>query len=72
MWQEFHHALVAERLEHFIQLGGLPRGLKAAGVNERDLPRLADEAASQWTGKFNPREFGAAEALELYKTAYAV
>jgi alcohol dehydrogenase len=62
---------LAGRLEHFIQIGGLPRGLKAAGVDERDLPRLAEEAATQWTGKFNPRPFGAAQALELYRSAYA-
>ena len=61
---------LARKLEHFIQIGGLPRDLKAAGVPERDLPRLAEEAASQWTGQFNPREFGEADALELYKCAY--
>lgn len=62
---------LARRLEHLIRVGGLPGALKAAGVPERDLPRLAEEAASQWTGQFNPREFGAAEALELYRCAYA-
>ena len=62
---------LARRLEHLIGIGGLARGLKAAGVPERDLPRLAEEAASQWTGQFNPREFGAAQALELYWCAYA-
>jgi len=61
---------LARRLEHFIQIGGLPRGLRNAGVSDGDLPRLAEEAANQWTGKFNPREFGIAEALELYRRAY--
>jgi len=62
---------LARRLEHLISIGGLPRGLESAGVPERDLSRLAEEAASQWTGKSNPREFGRAEALELYQHAYA-
>jgi alcohol dehydrogenase len=62
---------LAGRLEHFLEIGRMPRGLKAAGVPERDLARLAEEAAAQWTGKFNPREFGAAQALELYTRAYA-
>jgi alcohol dehydrogenase len=61
---------LALRLEELIAIGGLTQGLNKAGVPERDLPRLADEAASQWTGKFNPRPFGAAEALELYRRAY--
>ena len=63
---------LARRLEHLIRVGGLPRGLKSVGVPERDLPRLAAEAAGQWTGQHNPREFGEAEALGLYKCAYEV
>jgi alcohol dehydrogenase len=61
---------LARRLEQMIEVGGLAKGLRSAGVPEGDLPRLAEEAASQWTGKFNPRPFGAAEALELYRRAY--
>ena len=61
---------LAERLEALLAAGGLTRGLKTAGVIESDLPRLAQEAAEQWTGRFNPRPFGAAEALELYQRAY--
>jgi len=63
---------LASRLEHFIRVGGLPRDLKSVGVPEGDLPRLAAEAASQWTGQHNPRDFGEAEALQLYKCAYEV
>jgi alcohol dehydrogenase len=61
---------LAQRLEQLIRIGGLPRGLESAGVFKSDLPRLAEEAASQWTGRFNPRAFGVAEALELYRSAY--
>jgi alcohol dehydrogenase class IV len=61
---------LARRLEDLIRIGRLPRGLKSVGVPEGDLPRLAVEAASQWTGQHNPRRFGEAEALELYKCAY--
>lgn len=63
---------LALRLEELRAIGGLPRGLKATGVPESDLPRLAEEAASQWTGQFNPRPFGAAGALTLYKRAYGM
>jgi alcohol dehydrogenase class IV len=34
------------------------------------LPTLAAEAATQWTGTFNPRPFDAAAALEIYERAY--
>ena len=40
------------------------------GVEERDLPALAVEAAQQWTGQFNPRRFDEAAALEIYTAAY--
>ena len=30
---------------------------------------LAEEAAQQWTGRFNPRPVGFAELLQLYKEA---
>lgn len=63
---------LARRLEHFIRVGGLPGSLKSVGVPEHDLPRLAAEASTQWTGQHNPRNFGEAEALELYKCAYEV
>ena len=33
------------------------------------LPELADLAAQQWTGTFNPRPFDAAGALEIYRAA---
>ncbi len=58
---------LADRLEDLAVRGGLPRGLRAAGVLEADLPALAEEAAQQWTGRFNPRPFDAAGALEVYR-----
>ena len=32
-----------------------------------DLPRLAQEASEQWTGRFNPRPLN---ALEIYECAW--
>jgi alcohol dehydrogenase len=49
---------------------GLTDKLSSAGVEEAQLPQLADDAAKQWTGTFNPRKAGAAELLELYRAAY--
>jgi alcohol dehydrogenase len=40
-------------------------------VPEADLPALADEAAQQWTGRYNPRPFDVSGARELYRAAFA-
>lgn len=61
---------LARRLEDFAQAGGLARRLRDAGVDQSGLPELADLAAQQWTGTFNPRPFDAAGALEIYRAAY--
>ena len=51
-------------------MAGLPGSLEEANVPPHDLPQLAEAAAQQWTGRFNPRPFDAAGALELYQCAY--
>lgn len=47
----------------------LPKNLRSQGVSEGMLSVLADEAAQQWTSKFNPRQVGYNELLALYRTA---
>jgi alcohol dehydrogenase len=47
-----------------------PRRLSELGVKREDLPLLAEQAAQQWTGTFNPRPFDAAGALEIYEWAF--
>ena len=58
------------RLEDFVAAGEFPGSLGNAGIPEPDLPHLAEEAARQWTGQFNPRRFDAGAALEIYAAAY--
>jgi len=58
------------RLRKLAEMAGLPSNLRDAGIPEEALPRLAEEAAKQWTGKFNPQPFHAAAALEIYQAAY--
>jgi alcohol dehydrogenase len=60
-------AALADRLEAMAVLGGLPRGLAAVGVTEAALDTLAADAATQWTGRFNPRPLDATGARELYR-----
>jgi alcohol dehydrogenase len=61
---------LAARVDRLARAGGLPRTLTDAGVQRGDLPALAADAATQWTGTFNPRPFDAAAALELYERAF--
>ena len=61
---------LASRLEALRRTGGLPTMLSEIGVRRENLPTLATDAATQWTGTFNPRPFDAAAALELYERAY--
>jgi alcohol dehydrogenase len=60
---------LARRLEDLIGVAGLALRLADSGVDEGALPDLAQLAAQQWTGTFNPRPFDAAGALEIYSAA---
>jgi len=57
-------------LHQFASAGKLTGRLQDLGVPQSNLPVLANEAAQQWTGTFNPRPFNAAGALEIYQCAY--
>jgi alcohol dehydrogenase len=61
---------LSRRLEQMAAAGGLAGRLSEAGVARNNLQMLAEEAASQWTGRFNPRPFDAAGALEVYECAF--
>jgi alcohol dehydrogenase len=60
---------LAARLESLLDLSGLPRTLDCCGVKADDLPRLADEAARQWTAQFNPLTVVASDFQRLYTAA---
>lgn len=63
----------AECLAYHLQLlterSGLPTKLSACHVTEQLFSTLADEAAVQWTGNFNPRPVDSAALLALYRGA---
>jgi alcohol dehydrogenase len=63
-------AQLADRLTKLALAGGLFCSLSDAGVPRNDLPFLAQEAAKQWTGGFNPRAFDESGALEVYQWAF--
>jgi alcohol dehydrogenase len=68
-WME-EGADIAPRLRHLVAAAELPTSLNDAAIPEQVLPRLAEEAATQWTGRFSSRQFDAPAALEIYRAAY--
>jgi alcohol dehydrogenase len=69
-YDELYPPGLVERLRNLADTAGLPMNLREALVPQEALPRLAEEASSQWPGRFNPRPFDTAAALEIYQAAY--
>ncbi len=61
---------LADFVASLVSEAGLPAKLSASGVERDRLPRLASEAATQWTGSFNPRPVSEPELLSLYEAAF--
>jgi alcohol dehydrogenase len=61
---------IANLVRKLTQIARLPTNLAVCSVDRTKLPLLADEAAKQWTGTFNPRPVDAASLLELYESAF--
>lgn len=63
-------AKLAARVDEFLKICGAPRALQECGVTRESIPQLARDAATQWTGTFNPRPIGAADFERLYEEAF--
>ncbi len=70
LYRALANADLAELLAEMAATANLPGRLRDLGVPQDSLPTLAEEAAAQWTGRFNPRAFDAVGALEIYQSAY--
>jgi alcohol dehydrogenase len=62
--------LIANLVRRFTATAGLPTCLAQCAVDRARLPQLAEDAAKQWTGTFNPRPVDAASLLDLYEAAF--
>jgi alcohol dehydrogenase len=60
---------LADFVQDLVAQAGLATKLTDLGVEAGKLPELATAAATQWTGRFNPRDVGAKELLGLYERA---
>ena len=61
-------ALIA-RIESLLQTSQLPLSLSAMNIPHSELPKLAEEAATQWTAQFNPRAITASDFEAIYAAA---
>jgi alcohol dehydrogenase len=62
---------LAQRVDQLLRAAEMPRSLEECGVSPGILSLLAEEAAEQWTGKFNPRPAAQADLLKLYEAAFS-
>jgi alcohol dehydrogenase len=60
---------IAKRITSLMQTARLPTTLSACGISPGIFPVLAEEAAEQWTGRFNPRPVTQSDLLRLYEAA---
>lgn len=63
------HAL-ATMMEAFLHKARLETRLSTLHVDGKSIDEMAEEAAQQWTGKFNPLRAGAHEYKLLYEAAF--
>lgn len=60
---------LADWVHDMVARAGCPTDLASCGVAADIIPTLAQEAARQWTGNFNPRPVDASTLEELYRCA---
>ena len=70
LYRELYPSPLHERIVKLKTAAGLPERLREFNIDKVDLPKLAKDAATQWTGGFNPRRVGEVEFLKLYEAAY--
>jgi alcohol dehydrogenase len=61
---------LARKLEELLTVTGMPSSLVDCGVEQSAIPKLAKEAADQWTARFNPRPVAIEDFEQLYAAAF--
>ncbi|MEX2579651.1 MAG: iron-containing alcohol dehydrogenase [Verrucomicrobiales bacterium] len=60
---------LAQRVRDHLRRAGMAYSLRDLGIEDEELPRLAKEAAGQWTARFNPVPVSAESLEEVYRAA---
>ena len=70
LYQALYPSPLHKRIFKLRTVAGLPERLRDFEIQRGDLSQLAEEAAKEWTGKFNPRPVNDVKLLKLYEAAY--
>lgn len=62
--------LLADHITRLVALTGSPTSLEECQVQSSLIPQMSEEAALQWTGKFNPRPVDPASLRRIYECAF--
>ncbi len=62
-------AILADHISQLFAEAGLPKSLSMCQVARELIPTMAQEAAAQWTAKFNPRPVDVTSLQEIYECA---
>lgn len=60
---------IAQRVRDHLRRAGMDASLGEQGLDLESLPQLAEEAAVQWTARFNPVTVTAADLEVVYRAA---
>jgi alcohol dehydrogenase len=60
---------IADFVERMVKAAGLHVNLKGCGVPRKEIQELAESAAHQWTGQFNPRPVDSGSLAAIYENA---
>lgn len=63
-------ASLSDRFCEFRKSASVPSGLRDCDIGRESLESLAEEAAREWTARFNPRKVSAAELLGIFEEAF--
>ena len=61
---------LADSVQQLVAQAELPTSLSQCDIPRENLPKLAEQAAEQWTAQFNPRKVGAEELTTIYEQAF--
>ena len=63
-------ANLRQTITDFQKLAALPLRLRDLSIDRGSLPELARDAATQWTGKHNPRPVEEKDLLQLFENTF--
>jgi alcohol dehydrogenase class IV len=68
--EQFAEEMAVEMVDHLLDAGGAPRGLRELGVRQDDLPKLAERALKDVCVLTSPRQTDKEDLLGILKRSY--